>query len=126
MKESYFNKNDSERFIEDILHRLNSSDAGPAWAEFLDHYSGLIMKTARQFEYRQGRGNECFLFVCEKLVDDGFRRLLKYNTSSPCMFRSWLGAVVFNLCVDWHRHEYGRATMLPAISALPAFDQTVY
>jgi hypothetical protein len=28
--------------------------------------------------------------------------------------------------VDWHRREYGRATLLPAISALPAFDQSVY
>jgi hypothetical protein len=33
---------------------------------------------------------------------------------------------VFNLCVDWHRAEYGRATVIPAIAALPAFDRTVY
>lgn len=84
------------------------------------------MKMASQFEYREDRSNECFLFVCEKLVDGGFRRLLKYDTSSPCTFRSWLGTVVFNLCVDWHRREYGRATLLPAVSALPAFDQAVF
>jgi RNA polymerase sigma factor (sigma-70 family) len=119
-------KHDRGQSVEEILHRLNSSDAGPAWAEFLDHYSGLIMKVASQFEFQQDRSDECFLFVCEKLVDDGFRRLLKYNTSSPCTFRTWLGTVVFNLCVDWHRHEYGRATLLPAISALPAFDRAVY
>jgi RNA polymerase sigma factor (sigma-70 family) len=34
--------------------------------------------------------------------------------------------VVFNLCVDWHRQEFGRVTLLPAISALPEFDQSVY
>ncbi len=28
--------------------------------------------------------------------------------------------------MDWHRQEYGRAQMLPAINALPAFDQSVY
>jgi RNA polymerase sigma factor (sigma-70 family) len=126
MKKDHFNKHDPEQSVEDILHRLSSSDPGPAWVKFLDHYSGLIMKTAIQFEYQHDRSNECFLFVCEKLVDDGFRRLLKYNASSPCKFRTWLGAVVFNLCVDWHRHEYGRATLLPAISALPAFDRAVY
>lgn len=126
MKKDHFNKHDPEPSVEDILHRLNSADAGPGWAEFLDHYSGLIMSTANQFEYQQDRSNECFSYVCEKLVDDEFRRLLKYNTSSPCSFRTWLGTVVFNLCVDWHRHEYGRATLLPAISALPAFDQAVY
>ena len=126
MKKEPFDKHDTERSVEDILHRLNSSDAGPAWSEFVDRYSGLIMKTALQFEYQQDRSNECFLFVCEKLVDDGFRRLLKYNTSSRCSFRTWLGTVVFNLCIDWHRHEYGRTTLLPAISALPAFDRAVY
>ena len=64
--------------------------------------------------------------MCEKLVDDGFQRLLQYNASGNCTFRTWLGTVLFNLCVDWHRHEYGRATLLPAIAALPAFDQAVY
>ena len=126
MKKDHFNKLDPEKSVEDILHRLNSADAGPAWAQFLDLYSGLIMKTANQFEYQQDRNNECFLYVCNKLVDDGFQRLQQYNASSPCSFRTWLGTVVFNLCVDWHRHEYGRATLLPAIAALPAFDRTVY
>jgi RNA polymerase sigma factor (sigma-70 family) len=126
MKKDQFDKNDPEKSVADILHRLSSCDAGPAWVEFLDRYSGLIMKTATQFEYQQDRSNECFLFVCEKLNDDGFRRLLKFNTSGRSRFRTWLGTVVFNLCVDWHRHEFGRATLLPAISALPAFDQAVY
>ncbi|MFC1689876.1 sigma-70 family RNA polymerase sigma factor [Pseudomonadota bacterium] len=126
MKTNHSDKNDPENSVADILHRLNSSDAGPAWAEFLDSYSGLIMKTASQFEYRQDRSSECFLYVCEKLNDDGFRRLLKFNASGRCRFRTWLGTVAFNLCVDWHRREFGRATLLPAISALPAFDRAVY
>jgi RNA polymerase sigma factor (sigma-70 family) len=126
MKKDQFDTNNPEGSVANILHRLSSCDAGPAWVEFLDRYSGLIMKTATQFEYQQDRSNECFLFVCEKLNDDGFRRLLKFNTSGRSRFRTWLGTVVFNLCVDWHRHEFGRATLLPAISALPAFDQAVY
>lgn len=126
MDKKRFDKQRSEASDQDILHRLNSADAGAAWAEFLDRYSGLVMKSAKQFEYQHERSSECFLFVCERLADDGFRRLLQYNASSPCSFRSWLGTVVFNLCVDWHRHEYGRATLLPAISALPTFDQEVY
>ena len=126
MRKNPSNKYDAEKTVADILHRLNSTDAGPAWAEFLDLYSGLIQKTARQFEYQPDRSNECFLYICDQLVDDGFHRLLQYNTSSHCTFRTWLGTVVFNLCVDWHRHEYGRATLLPAIAALPAFDRAVY
>jgi RNA polymerase sigma factor (sigma-70 family) len=84
------------------------------------------MGVANQFEYEQDRIQECFLYVCEQLNDDGFRRLLKFDTTGKATFRTWLGSVVFNLCADWHRREYGRATLLPAICALPAFDQSVY
>jgi len=109
-----------------LLHRLASPDAGMAWLEFLERYSPLIMHVASQFEYEQERINECFLYACEQLNDNGFRRLLKFDTAGKAQFRVWLGAVVFNLCVDWHRREYGRATVLPAIAALPAFDQAVH
>jgi RNA polymerase sigma factor (sigma-70 family) len=101
-------------------------DAGPAWVEFLDRYARLIMNTANQFEFERDQINECFIFVCGKLNDDGFRRLLKFNTCGTAKFTTWLGTVVFNLCVDWHRQEFGRVTLLPAISALPEFDQSVY
>jgi len=109
-----------------LLRRLSSLDAGPAWIEFLELYASLIMGIASQFEYEQDRIHECFLYVCEQLNDAGFRRLLKFDTTGKAAFRTWLNSVVFNLCVDWHRREYGRATLLPAISALPAFDQSVY
>lgn len=112
--------------IKDLLRRLNSADAGPAWAEFIDCYATLVMRTASQFEYEQKGSNECFLYVCEKLYEQQFRRLLKFNTEGAASFSNWLSTVVFNLCVDWHRSEYGRATVLPAITALPAFDQSVY
>jgi hypothetical protein len=69
----------------DLLYRLNSADAGAAWAEFVDYFAPLIMNTAKQFEYEQDRINECFIFACEKLCDDGFKRLLKFNTSEPVL-----------------------------------------
>jgi len=116
----------SEEHVADLLRRLKTPDAGPAWLEFLDHYAPLIMHTASQFEYEQDRVNDCFMYACEQLNDNGFRRLLKFNVAGAARFSTWLGSVVFNLCADWHRREYGRATLLPAIAALPAFDQSVY
>lgn len=126
MRDDNSTNRNSKNSIAGLLDRLSSVDAGPAWVEFLDRYSRLIMNTANQFEYEQDRINECFLFACERLNDDGFRRLLNFNPRGTAKFRTWLGAVVFNLCVDWHRKEFGRVTLLPAISALPAFDQSVY
>lgn len=116
----------SEAEIRALLHRLNSAEAGAAWAEFLDLYAQHIMGIAAQIEFEQDRLDECFLHVCEKLCENNFRRLLKFNPAGRATLRTWLGTVVFNLCVDWHRSEYGRARMLPAISALAEFDQAVY
>jgi RNA polymerase sigma factor (sigma-70 family) len=126
MQDKPKNSRDSEEVTVDILRRLSSVDAGPAWVEFIDRYSPLIMRTASQFDHGQNQSSECFLYVCEQLNEDGFRRLLKFNTQGKAKFKTWLGTVVFNLCVDWHRREFGRATLIPAISALPAFDRAVY
>ena len=126
MRDDYSNNSDSGDSLTELLHRLSSVEPGPAWVEFLDRYAQLIMNTANQFEYQQDRINECFIFVCGKLNDDSFRRLLNFNNRGAAKFSTWLGAVVFNLCVDWHRQEFGRVTLLPAISALPTFDQSVY
>lgn len=109
-----------------LLRRLRGADAGPAWVEFLDRYAQLIMNTAGQIEFGQDRIQDCFLFVCEKLCENGFRRLLSFNTSGNARFRTWLTTVTFNLCIDWHRREFGRVRLLPAIAALPEFDQSVY
>lgn len=116
----------SEKSDASLLSQLKTPDAGTAWTEILKRYASLIMKTASQFEYQQDRKNECFLFVCEKLSEDRFKRLLKFNSGRSASFRTWLITVVFNLCIDWHRKEFGRAYLLPAISALPSFDQLVY
>ena len=126
MQDEPATSSESGKVTVDLLRRLSSNDPGPAWVEFIDRYSAVIMQTASQFDRRQNRSNECFLYVCEQLYEDGFRRLLKFNTRGKANFKTWLGAVVFNLCVDWHRREFGRATLLPAISALPAFDRAVY
>jgi RNA polymerase sigma factor (sigma-70 family) len=116
----------SEKSDGALLRQLRSPDAWTAWTEILNRHASLIMKTASQFEYQQDRKNDCFLFVSEKLSEDGFKRLLKYDSSRVASFRTWLITVVFNLCIDWHRKEFGRAYLLPAISALPSFDQLVY
>lgn len=119
-------ENDDQNRIEHILHRLTSNKSGAAWAAFIECYSPLIMRAVHQFEFEQERQDDCFLHICEKLCQNDFRRLQKFNTRGSASFRTWLTSVVYNLCVDWHRKEYGRAIMLPAISALPMFDQAVY
>jgi RNA polymerase sigma factor (sigma-70 family) len=119
-------KHISEKSDVSLLGQLKTPNAWTAWTEILNRYAPLIMKTASQFEYQQDRKNDCFLFVSEKLSEAGFKRLLKFNPRRNASFRTWLITVIFNLCIDWHRKEFGRAYLLPAISALPGFDQLVF
>lgn len=116
----------SEKSDVSLLNQLKTSDAWPAWTELLNRYASLIMRTASQFENQQNRNNDCFLFVSEKLSEDGFKRLQKYDSVRNASFRTWLITVIFNLCIDWHRKEFGRVYLLPAVSALPVFDQLVF
>ena len=41
------------RRTRDILHGLNSGDAGAAWAEFVERFAPLIQQAVNQFEYEQ-------------------------------------------------------------------------
>jgi RNA polymerase sigma factor (sigma-70 family) len=112
--------------IDKILGRLNSGRVESAWKAFLKAYSPMIMQVALKYEIERDRANDCFLFVCEKLSDNGFRRLLQFDASRGVSFRAWLNSVVSNLCIDWYRREFGRARPCKAIAALPAFEGHVY
>jgi len=112
--------------IDSILARISSDGAGTAWKSFLETYSPLIMYVVSHYEGDANRAADCFLYVCEKLSDDGFKRLLKFDVKRGARFRSWLNSVVSNLCIDWHRREFGRARPFRVITTLPAFEQLVY
>jgi RNA polymerase sigma factor (sigma-70 family) len=109
-----------------ILAELSSFRAEKAWKAFLDSYSAIIMQVIRQYEGEKNHADECFLFVCEKLSDHGFRRLLRFDTQGKARFQTWLKLVVSNLCMDWHRKRFGRQRPYRAITKLSGFDQLVY
>lgn len=116
----------SEGPIGDLLEQLASARAGIAWTEFLREFSPLIMRVSQQFAGDAERAGECFLYACEQLSDNGFRRLLSYRRDGPARFQTWLTSVVANLCIDWQRRQRGRYRPLIAIAALPEFDQFIY
>ena len=112
--------------INELLARLNSPARSKAWKQYLDSYAPTIMHVASQYEYDLGRHHDCYLFICEKLSDNGFRRLLCYEPESSAGFRSWLRVVIANLCIDWRRREHGRARPFKSISKLSRLDQLVF
>jgi RNA polymerase sigma factor (sigma-70 family) len=110
----------------DLLARLSSPEAGAAWQHFLESYSSTIMLVASQFESHADRRNDCYLYVCERLCDDNFRRLMQYNPDGIARFRSWLKVVVTNLCIDFKRQAQGRSRPYRSIEKLSPLDQAVF
>jgi RNA polymerase sigma factor (sigma-70 family) len=111
---------------DDLLGDLRSADPREGWARFLQHYSPLVLDVIHRFEREPDAVGDCYIFVCEHLSRDGFRRLLRFRPNGPARFSTWLYAVVRNLCLDWHRQERGRHRVFECVSRMPALEQEVF
>ncbi len=109
-----------------VLGRLSTRDAADAWREFLDAYAALILHVIRTGARDPDDASDCFLFVCEKLSQNKFRRLRRFRTDGPASFSTWLRAVVRNLSIDWHRKRAGRRRAVRSISRLPVLEQELF
>lgn len=116
----------TERSITEIIAGLATTHADASWRRFLDDFSPLIVHVARRYETDEDEVMNCYVYVCEKLKDRRFARLLKFDLKGPASFHTWLRAVTANLCIDWRRHRYGRFRLSPSISALPELEQRVF
>ena len=109
-----------------LLKDLDSSNSEEAWAQFLSDYAAHIYQVIRHFESDSDNAADCFQFVCEQLIENRSRRLRKFKGEGAATFVTWLRAVVRNLCIDWHRKQFGRQRQFRAIARLPVFDQEVF
>lgn len=114
------------RPIDELLRSLGSPEPQHAWAEFLEAYAPVILQAVKLREQDCDSVSDCFLFVCEALARDRFRRLRKFRSAGPASFQTWLRAVVRNLCIDWHRAKFGRPREFEFINSLSAFDHEVF
>jgi len=112
--------------IDSILLRLASDQADSGWNDFLERYSTLLLDIVHRYEHEKDRAQECFEYVCAKLSDNDFHRLTCFRPDGPAKFRTWLTAVVGNLCIDWRRSVYGRYRTPHNVRELPELDQRVF
>jgi RNA polymerase sigma factor (sigma-70 family) len=112
--------------VQELLLRLQSSKAPMAWVEFLEIYAPTIMMVANRYAPDLGQANDCFQCICEKLCENKCHRLLQFNPDQGAKFRTWLIAIVNNLCIDWHRTNHGRPRPPAAIKKLSEMDKLVY
>ncbi len=115
-----------EAQIISILERLNSEEAAEAWASFLRSFSPLILQVIKLHESDIDSVGDCYLYVCEQLSRNRFKRLCRYQPAGKASFATWLRAVVWNLCVDWRRKKYGRNRLFESVRRLPALEQEIF
>jgi RNA polymerase sigma factor (sigma-70 family) len=109
-----------------IIKLLADGHASEAWPQFLKIYSNNILKLVRRFARNEEDASDCFLFVCEQLAQNKFRRLRKYDRRRGARLSTWLYSVTYNLCLDWRRTRCPRYRTFQSIAALPLFDQEVF
>jgi len=100
--------------------------AKPGWGFFVQRYSGLLLHTIREAESDYDQVLDRYLYVCQKLAEREFRRLLNFKRGGEREFAAWLRAVTRNLCIDHLREQHGRRRLPRAIARLPALDQEVF
>jgi len=116
----------TDPFLASILSAITLADRKSAWSDFLDRYSGLIYHVVLTFDRDPDRSGNCYVFVCEQLSANDFRRLRKFNPGGTASFSTWLCAVARNLCLDWHRREHGRHRVFSAVAQRSAADQILF
>lgn len=109
-----------------LLEAFRSSNSQNAWAEFLQSYSGVLYQTARGYTSDEDAAADCYLYICEQLSRNHFRRLLKFKPEGSAAFTTWLRVVARNLCFDWHRARSGRPRPFKAFQRLSPLELEVY
>ena len=112
--------------IASVLQGLRSPDAGDAWVEFLGRYGPLLYHTALVHTANEDAAADCYVYICERLADNRFKRLLKFHSDGNASFATWLRVVARNLCFDWHRRYSGRHRPFKALGDLSPLELEIY
>jgi RNA polymerase sigma factor (sigma-70 family) len=94
--------------------------------EFLESYGPVLYQAARTYTSSQDAAADCYVYVCEQLAHNRFKRLLKFNPKGCASFTTWLRVVARNLCFDWHRSQSGRRRRFKSLEGLSALELEIY
>lgn len=106
--------------------RLASGDGEAAWDEFLAAYRGLIFATIGRLVRDGEERMDAFALVCEKLREDGFRRLRRFEPDGAAKFSTWLVTVVRNLVIDRYRGIHGRRRLAASLPNLTDLQSRIF
>lgn len=79
-----------------------------AWALLVSAHSRLVLHVARSLGGDHDAVMDRYAYVLEELWRDDFHRLRTFARDGRSRFSTWLVVVARRLCLDHHRHRYGR------------------
>ena len=91
-----------------ILHASDPVVREEAWSELIREYSPLLLHAARTLGGDSDVVMDRYTFILESLRQDDFHRLRAYAFDRRTKLSTWLIVVATRLCLDHHRHRYGR------------------
>lgn len=109
-----------------LIRALRSPQADDAWIEFLRCYGAILYHAATSCTSNQDAATDCYVYICEQLAENRFRRLLKFNLTGRATFTTWLRVVARNLCFDWHRKQSGRQRPFKSLQHLSSLEMEIY
>ena len=97
----------------DVLSRLLAANT-PAgredtWAAFVAAHSRLILHVARSLGGDHDAAMDRYARILEQLRRDDCHRLRAFAADGRSEFSTWLVVVAQRICLDHHRHLYGRS-----------------
>lgn len=117
----------TERATDTELIELFRNDGDRAWNLFLDRHADFILSVLRHLGFDHDEAMDRFVFVCEKLAEDRYRRLRTVQFAGrDGELIPWLRTVVRNLAVSWAWSVDGRRRLFRSIEELPHRAQRVF
>lgn len=112
---------------DDELLRLFLRHGARAWDLFLDRYADVIFHHLQRLRFDYDDAMDCFTYICEKLVENDFRRMRAiHHTGRSGELTPWLLKVVERLSVNWIWSQKGRYRLFKPIAKLSKSDQRVF
>lgn len=91
-----------------LLATTDQAARGHAWATFVRGHSEIVLRVARALGGGHDATMDRYAFVLDALRRDNYKRLRGYAPDGRGSFDTWLAVVARRLCMDEHRHRYGR------------------
>ena len=94
--------------LSQLLHAADSSSQLAAWEDLIARHTRLLLAVSRSFNGGHDEVMERYTYMLDKLCEENFRRLRKFDDSSGARFSTWLTVTARHLCLDHLRSVYGR------------------